>query len=161
MSQAQSNLFNPALKNAFISAKKKESKRKVKQPAFKKEKPRIVKTDVVVSPVKAVSTKSVAKRVKFNYPADLIKGKPGKYHLFINREHGIKAEVVVIGNNKKYIRVLSATGSFAYLTRGDVHKQWYVPYSAIKREWFDVPAWMNRGQKHWTISRSPYKITQI
>ncbi len=152
MNQAQSNLFNPALRNALISAKKKEPKRKVKQPIFKNKKPRIVKTDVVVSPVKTVPTKSVAKKEKFNYPAGLVKGRLGKYHLFINHDSGIKAEVVVDNNGRKYVRILSAIGVFAYMTKGNVHERWYVPHIAIGREWFDVPARMNQGQKHWTIS---------
>ena len=92
-------------------------------------------------------------RRKFNYPADLVNcGKPGKYCLFISTESEIQAEVVETENGKKCVYILHATGEFSELIKDDVHKEWFIPFVAVKHRYFIAPRWMAAKQKYWVIS---------
>lgn len=89
----------------------------------------------------------------YSYPANLIeKGDSGKYCFFRNRESEVSVRLVVNEYGKRHVHVLLATGNLSYLTKGNVHEKWYVPYIALRRGKFDAPKWMSDEQRRWVVS---------
>ncbi len=136
------HFFNSALKNAFLAAKR-DGKRSVtsKKKFFSKSK---TKQNSVVVPIG--KAEHVEKK-KFNYPASLGRSIPGEYRLFINRENVVTFKVTT----SKKILVLTATGCFKYLVEDGVNNIWYIPCTAVEKEFFTAPEWMEEEQKKWTI----------
>ncbi len=140
------HFFNPARKNAFLAAKR-DGKRSMssKEKFFSKSKTK-QKSVVVPTGKEEIASEHVEKK-KFNYPASLGRSIPGEYSLFINRENVVTLKVTT----SKKILVLTATGCFKYLLEDGVNNIWYIPCTAVEKEFFTAPEWMEEDQKKWTI----------